>query len=738
MQHLVDNGIRGRYHHRIPYTRWLGFDHDTSCQYPVVPLDQYPKIRGWTDESIDHLKMETSLLTPQALAMLQSWLFFGLLEIILDRHISTKDFTVQRDQGSMVDTSKLRTLLADYLGFLRWGCQPENHTPLRRHMRIKYDSLQLSQDWNEILLDAHERCVPSSGDALNHVLRLTTICADTLDHTNFWVDPELRNANNLKWVLSSEHEKDLIHRLRVAGWCPSVYDQLRSLCFCVLEMATIFGPSDLPFQSLVHDKCLREECYLENVDVRIWKPKHMLEDCGCKNVQAPIEQLIDVLKGDNFGLLDIDILLDREDQSRDLLVTHKAGMKYVTFSHVWSQGLGSVAEDGLPRCQLYRLENCISEYWKDCNENTPETPRLFWIDALCIPRDKSARSRAISQMANIYKNAAATLVLDNALQAIKHENGVFKRFSSVQDKLLIQIAASDWNRRLWTFQEGALSRNLYLMLCDGPLSATKFWRSMRGPVGIQADWLMGPQAHTLYQSLLPILVPMQKSFRIGTISNALKQRSSSDPSDETLVIASLLELDVRPFVVLNDEERICLLLKSVKKFPSNVIYSRQNRMDVEGYRWAPRTFLRLDSHVKTIMDVRHEAATATVTESGLKGQFLIAMFPAPATINRGPYCFLNESDDILYKFAIRSKGWEKFKNPQSFKCAAIALEWLPTGQGNYVDAIGLSIIGPMSSGDAVFRYQAYLGVMQVDHNDQVPGREVLLVKHISEMTATIS
>ena len=60
---------------------WLGFDHDEGY-YPLTTIQEYPISRKWTRGELHELEFGNLQYrsATEALAMIQSWMFFGLLE----------------------------------------------------------------------------------------------------------------------------------------------------------------------------------------------------------------------------------------------------------------------------------------------------------------------------------------------------------------------------------------------------------------------------------------------------------------------------------------------------------------------------------------------------------------------------------------------------------------------------------------------------------------------------------
>ncbi|KAK0631173.1 hypothetical protein B0T17DRAFT_507588 [Bombardia bombarda] len=153
------------------------------------------------------------------------------------------------------------------------------------------------------------------------------------------------------------------------------------------------------------------------------------------------------------------------------------GTSYVSFSRVWSDGLGNSTHNQLPIYQLSRLQGMLQElnqlssaldllnkgHVRRLWNRLAKKLTLFWMDTLCIPVDKqykSQRSRAISMMKDTYGSANQVLVLDAELAAYSLDD--------VADAMM-RISLSSWMRRLWTLQEGVLARRLHVKFSNDTL-----------------------------------------------------------------------------------------------------------------------------------------------------------------------------------------------------------------------------------------------------------------------------
>ncbi len=108
-------------------------------------------------------------------------------------------------------------------------------------------------------------------------------------------------------------------------------------------------------------------------------------------------------------------------------------------------------------CQMQRLAALVNKFSDFQGQSVG-----FWIDSICVPvapEQKKARRRAIEMMFDIYAGAYATIVLSADLMDSE-------ALQTAYLEPAMRIATSNWMRRLWTFQEGAMSRNLYFLFAD--------------------------------------------------------------------------------------------------------------------------------------------------------------------------------------------------------------------------------------------------------------------------------
>src|ERR1700712_3635280 len=111
MEHLLDESMYRRCERAIWPMIWLGYeDHDQIQHHEIVPVQEYPRIRGWSRAQIDALQNPYAL-DENGLAMLQSMLFFGAWESISGKRLSTTDYVVGTSRKQLLQTRNLRNLI---------------------------------------------------------------------------------------------------------------------------------------------------------------------------------------------------------------------------------------------------------------------------------------------------------------------------------------------------------------------------------------------------------------------------------------------------------------------------------------------------------------------------------------------------------------------------------------------------------------------------------------------------
>jgi hypothetical protein len=261
-------------------------------------------------------------------------------------------------------------------------------------------------------------------------------------------------------------------------------------------------------------------------------------------------------------------------------------------------------------------------------ENVP-----FWIDTLCIPRnDPDVKKKAILQMRRVYQAACHVLVLDSGLMRTSFHTSSF-------DEIVMGIANSGWMQRLWTLQESCLAQEVAFVFVDhimrvkdqadflaqardyfdhrlsvtlaydgntirrGESPLSKLYQLINNPIErdkaekvlkrLQIHVGARPVFHAGVDTICGAL-GSQKELSVDPvlkIFRSISMRSTSEPGDEALCIALLLNYDIRRILNSSDDIRMSVLLKSTKRIPALVCFFQGPRYDDPRHRWIPRSFL---------------------------------------------------------------------------------------------------------------------------------------------------
>ena len=281
---------------------------------------------------------------------------------------------------------------------------------------------------------------------------------------------------------------EIRERMEQAGWCPHQikYAMQTYESEVLLYLATINRSG---FRDVDHRKCARKRrCVAMNSDMKNYITRHVAPTCSCEMVAVAYEKLIKILSESGVPLIAI-----RKDQDQNIRLhvePRTLSSRYIAISHVWADGLGNPSQNGLPCCQLKRLQTQLGnlplsrenagtyigklliDYKRfHISISRPHSTPLFWMDTLCIPvkeEDKLLRKQAINQMASVYAAAVQVLVLDSELCQCTTDS------VSATD-ILARIWASSWMTRSWTLQEGVLARECVYQFADAAIDPFSAW-----------------------------------------------------------------------------------------------------------------------------------------------------------------------------------------------------------------------------------------------------------------------
>jgi hypothetical protein len=280
--------------------------------------------------------------------------------------------------------------------------------------------------------------------------------------------------------------------------------------------------------------------------------------------------------------------------------------------------MGNPTGNSLLECRLHSIQKMVNAAAES------ESPQHFWMDTLCVPvgdskEMKALRLKCIRRMASIYKGASAVLVLSSTIQKIRSTDSDAERG--------LALYFTNWNRRLWTFQEGMLAKKILLQFSDKAIDHEKveypgvrmsiarghcvtFPRS--ASIGTMSELVILRDflRDRLFEAMGPISARMEP---LAPAISAIQFRSTSKRSDETICLGTLLRLKIERLQGAEDdireeyrqtgiqlkkvpdhdiaERRMETFLSMVRVFPRDIIFNSHRRLAKEGFGWAPASLL---------------------------------------------------------------------------------------------------------------------------------------------------
>ena len=512
-------------------------------------------------------------------AFCQTWLFFGLIHEILCNIYNHEDYVSVRENGrgpvKALSTSKLNQDLKRWVDSMEDG--DTNGFPTYERV---VECLRLARG---TLLVIQSIIVPETAISLVSVLQSLTSAADRAF------------GNRPRPLYTWPNTKPYwLKRLLASGWCAS---QTKLILQAYTDLQTLHFLASMSHAESVdsHQQCDDQHCKAYQIELGKYERQHVNEDCTCEELTIDSKTLFQILSGGSLPLLRL-----HHDQSlaqivADIVPSNDAS-RYVALSHVWAQGLGNPHANGLPRCQLSYLWKLVKQLHK---ASDPEDARelLLWCDTLSCPvRPKEARELAIREMYRTYENATYVLVLDKSLLSYDLE-------AIHLDELCMRILSSSWRRRLWTLQEGALAAiksRLWFQFRDNAVSLRTLNDQL---INALAEYDIGTNRLTrnIYDDLswnVEFFKYTQQSSqmeKIRDLTMALRFRSVSVPSDEPLLVANLLGLDITPLLDGPESERYNRLWRQIHavygRVPQGFIFRPGPRLTESGPRWAATSLL---------------------------------------------------------------------------------------------------------------------------------------------------
>ena len=400
----------------------------------VGGFESYPYQRGW---DINLLKRGRFTEHPVEAtgAFLQDWLFFGMLHEVLGDD-GTKDkfsrWDIQSEQMIVTTKNLVSSLTTRF-----WQIKRDSSGSLEAKTTANSDLVRLERALSVLSLlcnvaKASERVntpLSQSQWPLSPEIDLSIRALGQLLATGVHgASPFLRDSPAP--FMRFPGGDFTSSRMRKAGWCPSDIAMVSEH----MSASSLYYASSLRRSQLHsdHSNCGRQLCLANQVDTATYQTAHCDDDCTCNHVRVPVSELTPIIAEKGIPLISITIASSGDPVLE--ISRYNKGQHYIAFSHVWSDGMGNLRQNSLPRCQVMRLKALVDELswskgrtWDNLNKGQLGKfwRRLrgrtipFWLDTLCIPvgsEHKKYRRIAISLMYNTYVSAQDVLVLDSELQ----------------------------------------------------------------------------------------------------------------------------------------------------------------------------------------------------------------------------------------------------------------------------------------------------------------------------------
>ncbi|CAL1709971.1 unnamed protein product [Somion occarium] len=592
---------------------------------------------------------DTSL--SEEVAFQQAWLFFGVvaeLSVISGASAVLAAEKVPGTQSEMkTSTAVLDTLHLKWLNALKAYSADERDTRLKRMLQVVKHVLSLQtvistqkSDVEEPRLLTYEECkVLLSIRLLFRAILLTLALSGGCDLTElqFLMNPQLQQSFPANW----DELKDFsIDEMLANGWCKSECKLLEPMDGCYNFFAT-----RLTRWPMDHSKCNDFICRADQVNEETYKTVHVEPHCQCSVVTVHPEDLCKVLDKGKVPRIII---------SKDFKLSMSESQPYAVISHVWSHGLGNPNENALPLCQVRRLKGYLSGLQK-----AGEPDLALWIDTLCMPVQanlKEQRKKAMGLLSKTSQEAAAVLVLDRELQKLDDQ-----RISMLEQSMMLAFVG--WTRRLWTLQEAALARRLYIQTLGGPCEVENSKPPVDDKERLTSDISFRENIESLMRDRIPPISTLRKSVfeksatmsvtttALQRLSFTVKHRCTSKMEDEAIILGIILGLDVKALLdAENLDDRMSKFLAMIREIPSDIIFGNVERIQQAPYRWAPRSLLNFP-----IFNMQSFGPPAICDSRGLHARYqgLLLESASHAQADGGKYYACDQVSGMKYEFSIR-------------------------------------------------------------------------------------
>ena len=566
--------------------------HPLNFKVPYICTEVYDYDGPWISYPA-HMKINLSHLRFKAFryydrermgSFFQNWLFFGLLQDILEIKVVTNDFIREDEKGhKFITTAKLPEHMQEWRQKMSGLSTADKLKIYRRHNSIMSEAVMYTRwltDYPNV--NVHQNLEPL-------MTREAALSLAFLGHALYQASRANLNPDDLSLPLIWASGCLLLEHMEAQGWCPFLVAGFEASLLESKFFAAQIGPPKIK-QS--HRRCSDDMCVTKAL-----KMQHVEGDCQCCILSPDIEAVVNIIHQDITPLLQFHPSQPDERKESFLeVLQEESETSYVALSHVWKDGLGNEKSNSLSQCQLARIQDTVDSLF---GKGPMDLSHPFWMDTLLVPQGnkfKAAKDRTLTRMTEIYKNANKVLVIDSEIVAS------CSKASSPTD-ILIRVSLSNWVRRLWTLQEGVFANSIHFLVSDGTVSFASLLQAKLPPhLGDNFKYVFG---RCLGQPFFVLndekLGSRPSEAQVIYILREVQNRTSTFNKDEALCIALLLDINPKEILEARDSRNpMPILIKALNySIPPGMLLSPGKRNKEIGFRWAPQSFL-----VNRVTDVR--------------------------------------------------------------------------------------------------------------------------------------
>ncbi|KAL8922281.1 MAG: hypothetical protein Q9208_005251 [Pyrenodesmia sp. 3 TL-2023] len=579
--------------------------------------------------------------------LIQAWLFFGLLtevfgDLFIPAHYvrtvvptdpsSGPSIPVTTGDEKVLDTSRLLPILISWMQRIQSSAHPEVSS------RTQYEHIAACLNLTSNTLRAvtfHTRAYPCNPWILSAIASIGELLEVATNNVYRIKDLVKNNLCPSTWRLHYDQAQS-IFQAKSHDMCPHEVHRIRHHGGSLQTQHFLtFLKRERP--STRHQHCTQRQCRAGHKNLDQYIPSHQQENCQCTNLFIDVEEVIRILSKGSLPLLRI-IPGQVLSHIRVEVVEATPNVRYLALSHVWADGLGNPHSNSLPHCQIQALSKLSRLFLGTPEARASGQEMLIWIDTLCCPVEPpEAKAMALSKMKEPYVGASFVLVLSASLQKVSI-------LALDPTEICLRIFTSTWMHRLWTLQEAALPRDLWFQFEDAIVDFRQMWIKVMdifvsdiGREGLALDVLV------YYKRLRNFFHPEVggQPLDVEAIDEALRFRSVTVPSDEPLLIAGLLSLDIAHVLEGPEEfrmQRLWSLVPSVYGgIPKKILFCRGARLRQQGFRWAPVSLLSFKgSSDGRLGDSNIDDNASSLTPAGLRVRLPACEIKMASIANRLP------------------------------------------------------------------------------------------------------